>query len=176
MTVLYFAEKQIKRYPLRSAAYMLVCFLFVAVLIFLGTISFSVKDAKENFKSESSISDRVVVRAEKGITREDLLKEKYVCAVDAFYTVSSNQMVISLEQGEDAFLFFCVYRTESSLPKYQASIYEREKGRSPLLLGRFPENEKEVLIGENSLRKIGAVSAEYNLILGAQVSKRVLKE
>ena len=60
MTALYFAEKQIRRYPLRSAAYFLVCFFFAVILVSFGTVAVSMQKTLRSLSSED-VMDCVVV-------------------------------------------------------------------------------------------------------------------
>ena len=85
MTALYFAEKQLKRYPWRSAAYFVVCFFFAVVIALFGMVSVAMQKTLNALSKEDKM-DRVIVYAgSEDVTKETLSVIKNVEQVEEDY-------------------------------------------------------------------------------------------
>ena len=173
MTVLYFVEKQIKRYPWRSAVYFLVCLLFVLVLFVFGEVSLSLKTTKEELKNSADERDCIMVAAQANVSQSILFQEEHIREINEEYTASHASVEFDvLNDGE--LYNFDFYHCATDFPVHQKEVFKKEYGSSPLTLGRVAETEHEVLIGESALQKLGIIEEEYSLILGTKVTHKVI--
>lgn len=173
MTALYFAEKQLRRYPWRSAAYSTVCFFFAVILVLFGTMTFSMIQAKSTFFIENELDCVSISVSATGATQEKLLERKYVEQVSNVYS-SKHAMgvILSNEYGESGLINIDVFRYEKSLPKREVQVYEKENGTSPILFGRDIQTEGEMILDESVLSELGLKNKEYSRILGATFISR----
>ena len=167
MTVLYFAEKQWRRYPFKSVAYLLVCFFFAVILVLFGTVAFSLRGVEKAIAPENLL-DCVWVSPSCGATAESLAAREgvdvveYECANRYFrgeLRLSSDQRL----SFNDAYSWGCL----SGIPQRAALVFKEEKGRSPLLYGRDILTDEEVVVNINVLRKSGVPESNIESFLGA---------
>lgn len=174
MTALYFVEKQIKRYPWRSAVYFLACFLLVLVLFVFGEVSLSLKTTKEVLKNSVDERDCIIVSSQADISQSNLFQEEHIRGINEEYSASHATVEFDILNNGKLYNFD-FYHCASDFPEHQKEIFEKEYGRSPLTLGRVAETEHEVLIGESALQKLGIIEEEYSLILGTKVTHKVIE-
>lgn len=175
MTVLYFAEKQWRRYPWKSAAYFAVCLFFSIVLVLFGTVSVSMRETKSAFVTEHELDNISVSAFASGLTKEVLSERKYVESVEATYSFESPLGVIaSPEIGESDMMGFYIYRCLTGLPEREVAWYEREKGSSLILCGRDILSEGEAILDESVLDRLGLKAEEYACVLGASLVTRYM--
>lgn len=168
MTVLYFAEKQWRRYPFKSVAYLLVCFFFAVILVLFGTVAFSLRGVEKAIAPENLL-DCVWVSpscatAESLAAREGVDVVEYECAnryLIGELRLSSDQRL----SFNDAFSWGCL----SGIPQRAALVFKEEKGRSPLLYGRDILTDEEVVVNINVLRKSGVPESNIESFLGASL-------
>lgn len=168
MTALYFAEKQIRRYPLRSAAYFLVCFFFAVILVSFGTVAVSMQKTLRSLSSEDVMDCVVVSSRTEGVTKEALASEKHVEAVEGtYYFDSENGRLCGDSLGETATGFVKFQPYEHGLPARALTSYENEYGTSPIICGRAAATEGEVVLSEGFLTIIGVPRTDYQKVIGA---------
>ena len=169
MTVLYFAEKQWRRYPFKSVAYLLVCFFFAVILVLFGTVAFSLRGVEKAIAPENLL-DCVWVSPSCGATAESLAAREGVDVVEyeCANRYLSGELRLSSDQRlsfNDAYSWGCL----SGIPQRAALVFKEEKGRSPLLYGRDILTDEEVVVNINVLRKSGVPESNIESFLGASL-------
>lgn len=169
MTIRYFAEKQLRRYPLKSAVYFAFCFFFVAVLVLFGTASFSLREVKRNLSTDNPM-DCVVVSSDCGVSRSELASLKNAEWVEEQFLSESFDGELRLSPERKLSLkSVSIFFVREGLPKRAADAFSRENGRSPILYGRDLRSESEVVLDALILRKRGVPENELSSFLGASV-------
>lgn len=169
MTIRYFAEKQLRRYPLKSAVYFAFCFFFVAVLVLFGTASFSLREVKRNLSTDNPM-DCVVVSSDCGVSRSELASLKNAEWVEEQFLSESFDGELRLSPERKLSLKSVpIFFVREGLPKRAADAFSRENGRSPILYGRDIRGESEVVLDASILRKRGVPENELSSFLGASV-------
>lgn len=171
MTELYFAEKQLRRYPLRSLAYLLVCFVFAVVLVCFGTVAVSMQNTLESLSAEDPMDCVVVSARTEGVTKDALVSEKHVDLVEATYYLESERGRLRADSlGETSTTGYIIFRPfEGGLPERAVSVYEQKYGSSPIICGRAAATEGEVLLNQGLLTTIGVQREDYQKVIGAKL-------
>ena len=169
MTERYFAEKQLRRYPLKSAAYFIAAFFFAVILVLFGAVSISLREIKKIYAAENPL-DCVVVSADCGASPSALAEIKNVRRVERVYLSKSVKGEIRLSPERKLpistiRLEYC----EEGLPEVQANAFLRENGRSPILCGRDIRAEDEAILHASVLIENGVPEEEFSSFLGSSV-------
>ena len=168
MTALYFAEKQLKRYPLRSLAYFLACFFFAVILVMFGTVTVSMQRTLDALAVENEMDHVVVSAYADGVTKEALASEKYVEHVEKDYMMESGiGRLRSQLLGETCTYGVNVFCYENGVPSRAVEIFENKYGRSPIVCGRNVASDGEIVLGERYLKSWGIYKDDYPKVIGA---------
>lgn len=167
MTALYFAEKQLKRYPWRSAAYFVVCFFFAVVIALFGMVSVAMQKTLNALSKEDKM-DRVIVYAgSEDVTKETLSVIKNVEQVEEDYDlITITRAFIDFSSVVEESPYVILQRGQEGLPARAKSVYEDKNGKSPIICGRDITSEGEMIVSERLLLEFGFQKADYPNILG----------
>lgn len=168
MTELYFAEKQLRRYPLRSLAYFFVCFVFAVILVSFGIVAVSMQKTLDSLSSEDAMDCVIVSARALGVTKDALASEKNVELVEASFAFdSANERLRAESLGETAPVNLHFYLSERGLPSRALSSYTDKYGGSPIVYGREAAKEGETVLSEGALTVIGVHKEDYQKVIGA---------
>ena len=168
MTALYFAEKQLKRYPLRSLAYFLACFFFAVILVMFGTVTVSMQRTLDALTVENEMDHVVVSAYADGVTKEALASEKHVEHVEKdYYTEYHFGRLRSQSLDETSSFSIDFSYHETGVPSRAVEVFENKYGRSPIVCGRNIVSDGEIVLDERVLQVWGIHKEDYPKVIGS---------